>query len=95
MSAHKRADVSTLPSAKWRPDQSGLWREQSYPGRGKKEDVNAVDRGKEDTGEATVGGNDGAATEGRLASAERRIWPVSTGGRIEVRNQGGLVFTIN
>ena len=90
LSGYKRPDVPALPSAKWRPNQSGLWREQTYPGRGEKEDVNAVDRGKEDTGEATNRGNVRAAEDGRLAYADVIVRRLS--GPLCVLNLEGVFY---
>jgi hypothetical protein len=96
LSKYKRAaDVPTLPSAKWRPDQSRLWLDQTYLERGEKGDVNAIVRGKEVNNEVIVRGADGGkASDRRVATAERRIGPVPSE-RIDLKNSGGLVFKID
>jgi hypothetical protein len=95
LSRYKRADVPTLPFAKWRPDQSGLWLEQTYLERGEEGDVNASAKR-----EGEINQTVGTAARGRKRQEVRRIGAVEgrTGAipteRIKVSGDG-ISFTLN
>jgi hypothetical protein len=90
LSEYKKADVSTLPHAKWQPDQSPLWQGQSYSEEkggtshvidGRKTSVVSV---------ADVNRSGGTTTseEGKVARREGEI-------QDRIKATGGITFKVD
>ncbi|MBH9965597.1 hypothetical protein [[Bacillus] enclensis] len=96
---HLRSETSSLPSAKWRPDQAILWREQE-PAIVEEDEDNSEEgdvfyakfAGKADTRPVAIAGRGGSTGTVEAGTITRSPGPLREG---VIRATGGLVFSID
>jgi hypothetical protein len=95
---HLRINSSSLPHAKWRPDQANLWREQEpaivddAENQSEEGDVfYAKFAGKADTRPVVAAGRGGSAGSDEAGTNTRRAGEI----RQRIKATGGLVFSVD